>query len=122
MTWAVMIVAAAVALPIVAVLSNVFAPSEGLLEHLAETVLPTYLLNTFALMVGVGLSVTLLGTGAAWLVTMCRFPGRSIVQWALLLPFAVPAYVLACVSRDLLGYAGAGQSWLRGLVGWGRGG
>ena len=121
MTWAVLIVAAAVALPIVAVLSNVFAPSEGLLAHLAETVLTTYLVNTFALMLGVGLAVTLMGTGAAWLVTMCRFPGRSIVQWALLLPFAVPAYVLAYVYTDLLDYAGPVQSWLRGLFGWGRG-
>jgi len=120
MTWAVLLVAAAVALPIVAVLVNVFAPSQGLLEHLAETVLPTYLLNTFVLMVGVGVSVALLGTGAAWLVTMCRFPGRSIVQWALLLPFAVPAYVLAYVYTDLLDFSGPVQTWLRDLFDWGR--
>jgi ABC-type Fe3+ transport system permease subunit len=121
LTWAVLAIAAAVALPIVAVLSNLLAPSGGLLVHLARTVLPTYVMNTVALMLGVGLAVTLIGTGAAWLVTMCRFPGRSLVQWALLLPFAVPSYVLAYVYTDLLDYAGPVQTWLRGLFGWGRG-
>ena len=121
LTWAVLTVAAAVALPIVAVLSNIFAPTGGLLAHLVQTVLPTYVLNTIALMLGVGIAVTLIGTGAAWLVTMCRFPGRSLVQWALLLPFAVPAYVLAYVYTDLLEFAGPLQTWLRELFGWGRG-
>ena len=120
LTWAVLAIAAAVALPIVAVLSNVFAPNDGLLAHLVQTVLPTYLINTFVLMAGVGFAVTMIGTGAAWLVTMCRFPGRSVVQWALLLPFAVPAYVLAYVYTDLLEYAGPVQTWLRELFGWGR--
>ena len=61
-----------------------------------------------------------IGTGAAWLITMCRFPGRGALEWALVLPFAVPAYVLAYVYTDMLDYAGPVQTALRGFFGWTR--
>ncbi|MEM7120883.1 MAG: iron ABC transporter permease [Pseudomonadota bacterium] len=120
LTLSVMLISVLVALPIVAVVVNIFAPSEGLWVNLVRTVLPTYLINTVILMVGVGVFVTMIGTGAAWLVTMCRFPGRGVVEWALVLPFAVPAYVLAYVYTDLMEYAGPIQTWLRELFEWGR--
>ena len=120
LTWAVLLISVAVALPIAAVVVNIFAPSEGLWVNLVRTVLPAYLINTVILMIGVGVLVTMIGTGAAWLVTMCRFPGRSVVEWALLLPFAVPAYVLAYVYTDLMEYAGPIQTWLREIFEWGR--
>ncbi len=113
-------VAALVALPILAVALNLFADSGGLWAQLAATVLPDYLINTFALTIGVGVLAGAMGTGAAWLVTMCAFPGRRVMEWALLLPFAVPSYVLAYVYTDLLEFAGPVQTFLRDLFGWTR--
>ncbi|MBN35094.1 MAG: iron ABC transporter permease [Rhodospirillaceae bacterium] len=109
-----------VALPILAVALNLFADSGGLWGELAATVLPTYLINTVALLIGVGLLAGAMGTGAAWLVSMCEFPGRRVFEWALLLPFAAPAYVLAYVYTDLLEFAGPIQTFLRDLFGWTR--
>ena len=74
--------------PIVVVLTRVGADSGGLWEHLASTVLPRYLHNTLWLVVGVSVLSVLLGVSSAWLVTVCRFPGRSFFRWALLLPLA----------------------------------
>ena len=88
--------------------------------HLYKTVLGLYLERTITLMFGVGIGTLVIGTGTAWLVTMCRFPGSRIFEWALLLPLAVPAYVLAFVVTDQLEYAGTVQSTLRDMFGWTR--
>ena len=117
---AVLAVAALVALPILAVGLSLFADSGGLWARLAERALPIYLVNTAVLLAGVGLMAGIVGTGTAWLVTACDFPGRRIAQWALLLPFAMPAYVLAYVYTDLLDYAGPVQTALREAFGWSR--
>ncbi len=114
-------VALVVAIPIVSVLTLALFPEENIWPHLASTVLPKYIRNTLALLLGVGLGTVLIGVATAWLVTMTRFPGRRIFEWALLLPFAVPAYVIAYVYTDLLEYAGPVQGFLRGLFGWQRG-
>ena len=74
--------------------------------------------NTLWLMLGVGVGTIVIGTSTAWLVTMYRFPGRRILSWALLLPLAVPSYILAFVITDQLEYAGNVQSALRGVFGW----
>ncbi len=97
----------------VIVLAHLFAPFGEVWDHLAATVLPRYVLNTLALMVGVGAGVLVIGVATAWLVTMCRFPGRRLFEWALLLPFAVPAYVVAYTYTGLLDVAGPVQGWLR---------
>lgn len=122
-TWALatLAIAALVALPILAVLVHTLVPAGDVWDHLASTVLPRYLTNTLALMVGVGTGVTVIGVGTAWLVVMCRFPGRRLFEWALLLPLAVPTYVIAYAYTDFLQYAGPLQSWLRELFGWGAG-
>ncbi len=88
-------VAAILAAPIVVILAHVFVPAGDIWAHLAATVLPRYVFNTLWLFVGVGAGTLVIGVGCAWLVTMCRFPGAGVFEWALLLPFAVPAYVLA---------------------------
>ncbi len=113
-----LLVALLVCLPIASVFWLALFPSENIWQHLAATVLPHYIKTTLLLMAGVaGLSVVI-GVGTAWLVTMCRFPGRRLFEWALLLPFAVPAYVIAYVYTDLLEYAGPVQIMLRELFGW----
>lgn len=114
------IVAAFIALPVIVVLLHVFVPAGEVWAHLWSTVLPRYLGNSLGLVLGVGVGVTLMGVGTAWLVVMCRFPGRGLLQWALLLPLAVPTYVIAYAYTDLLQFAGPLQSGLRETFGWGR--
>ncbi|KXA71624.1 ABC transporter permease [Bordetella hinzii] len=87
-------------------------------SHLAAYVLPQALSNTALLLLGVGVLVTLLGTGAAWLVAAYDFPSRKILVWALLLPLAVPTYIIAFAYLDLLHPIGPIQSALRAVLGY----
>ena len=107
-----------VAIPVGSVLLTALGPSDGIWSHLVSTVLPVYVGNTLWLMVGVAVGTIVIGTSTAWLVTMYRFPGRRILSWALLLPLAVPSYILAFVITDQLEYAGNVQSALRDVFGW----
>jgi len=117
-TAATLAVAAAVALPLLALFWLAFTPTTDIWRHLAATVLPHYALTTALLCLGVAGGTVLLGVAGAWLVTMFRFPGRGIFEWALLLPLAMPAYVVAFVYTDLLEFAGPVQGALRALFGW----
>ena len=105
-------------LPVAAVAWLAFFPTENIWPHLLSTVLPTYVVNTLALMAMVGIGAAAVGTGAAWLVTMTEFPGRRWLEWALLAPLAMPAYIGAYALVDLLEYAGPVQTGLRSLFGW----
>ena len=89
------------------------------LAMLADTVLWRYTWTTLVLVALVGIGTAALGTGAAWLVTMTRFPGVRLFEVALALPFAFPAYVLAYAYTDLLDHPGAVQTALRAVTGWG---
>lgn len=116
------VLAVLVSLPVASVIVNVFQPDrEGVWAHLAETVLGEYVFNSLALAAGAGLGAALLGTGAAWIVAMYRFPGRRVLEWALLLPLAMPTYVIAYAYTDFLQFAGPLQSALREAFGWSRG-
>ena len=111
-------VAALVALPLATIAYRSFDPADDTWRHLAATVLPVYVSNTLWLMLGVGIGAAVIGASTAWLVTMYRFPGRRILSWALLLPLAMPSYVLAFVITDQLEYAGPVQAALRETFGW----
>lgn len=113
-----MVVAFIVCLPILSVLYLAFNPEENIWPHLWDTVLLSYIANTLGLMLGVATGTLLIGVSTAWIVTRYEFPGRSIFNWALLLPFAVPAYVIAYIYTDLLEFAGPVQSALRMVFGW----
>ncbi|MBF0323669.1 iron ABC transporter permease [Magnetospirillum moscoviense] len=113
-----LVIAGLVGAPVLVVAGHLFAPSGEVWSHLAATVLADYIVNSLWLMVGVGAGVTFGGVGVAWLVTMCRFPGSRMLEWALLLPMAMPAYVVAYTYTGLLDYAGPVQSGLRALFGW----
>ena len=111
-----------VALPVLSVAANLFAGDTGATwSHLAATVLPEYIVNSLLLSIGVGLGVALVGVATAWLTSMTEFPGRRIFDWALLLPLAMPAYVMAYVYTDLLQFVGPVQTELREAFGWQRG-
>ena len=111
------LLALAIAIPALAVLLVVAAallqPDAEIWAHLSAHVLPRASWNTLWLVLGVGLGVSVLGTGLAALVALCEFPGRAFFAWALLLPLAVPAYVLATVYIGLFDYAGPFQTLLR---------
>ncbi|MGO1872416.1 MAG: ABC transporter permease, partial [Halomonas sp.] len=121
--WSIALIAVAfvVALPVLVVFAHIVMPTDGVWQHLASTVLGRYLNNTFWLVVTVGLGTLIIGTGTAWLVVMCRFPGKRWFEWALLLPLAVPTYVIAYAYTDFLQFAGPLQSMLRDMFGWGYG-
>jgi iron(III) transport system permease protein len=111
-------ITALVLAPLVAVVANAFGPGESTWAHLARTVLPAYLGNTLLLMLGVAYGVVSMGVLAAWLVTAYRFPGRRVLEWALVLPLAMPAYVMAYAYTDWLQFTGPVQTHLRALTGW----
>lgn len=109
--------ASLVLMPIGGVAVMALEPVGELWSALWQSVLPDYVVTSILLMACVGTGVALLGTGAAWLVSACRFPGRSIFAWALVLPIAMPAYVVAYAATDALDYAGPVQIALRALGG-----
>lgn len=118
--WSVGAVAIAllVLMPILSVVWLAFTPEENIWPHLIATTLPRYLVNTGMLMGGVALLSAAVGAGAAWLIAMYRFPFARWLEWLLLLPLAIPAYVGAYALVDFLEYAGPVQSGLRAVFGW----
>ena len=118
LTAAALVTALLFIVPIGSILVSPFLESEGTWQHLAETVLPGYIANTVILVLGVGFGVLVIGVSTAWLVTMCRFPGVRLFEWALVLPLAVPAYVMAYSYTDFLQFAGPLQTALRAATGW----
>ena len=110
-------VAAGVLAPILGLAWYAAKGSGDLWPHLAGTILPSALRTTAILLVGVGAMVSVLGVGLAWLVAMYRFPGRRIFEWALLLPLAVPTYIVAYAYLDVLHPLGPVQSGLRAVLG-----
>lgn len=107
--------------PLAVVLASFLQPQPEVWSHLAEYVLPQVLINTAFLVAGVSAGVLLLGVPLAWLTAVCEFPGRRFFSWSLMLPLAMPAYVLAFVQVGLLDFTGPVQTWLRdtfGSSGW----
>jgi len=112
------LIALAVVMPIAAILWMAFNPVENVWPHLMATTLPRYMLNTVILCLSVGGLAAAVGTGAAWLIAMYRFPGARWLEWLLLFPLAIPAYVGAYALVDFLEYAGPVQTGLREVFGW----
>lgn len=104
--------------PILAVFVAAAGDSGGLWAHLFDTVLPRYVANTLILMAGVAVVCLVFGVSSAWVVVRYDFPGRPWLQWMLLLPAAVPAYLIAYTYTDFLEYAGPVQNLLRDAFGW----
>ena len=105
-------------LPVLTVFSFVFEPSSDIWRHLVDTVLADYLTNSLLLLLGVAAGTLSMGITTAWLTAMYDFPGRKAIEWALLLPLAMPAYIIAYTYTGLLDFAGPVQTYLRELFGW----
>lgn len=99
--------------PVLTILTSITSSSDGVWQHLYDTVLGDYVTHSLTLLVGVGLVVLVLGIGPAWLVTMTRFPGSRILEWALVLPLAMPAYIIAYTYTGMLDIGGPLQVWIR---------
>jgi iron(III) transport system permease protein len=112
-TLATLVVVALVLLPLVSILLGVFGESSETWNHLARTVLSLYVWNSTLLVVGVGLLTLVIGVCTAWLVTTCEFPGRTVFAWALILPLAVPTYIIAYTYAELLAHTGPVQGVLQ---------
>ncbi|WP_088329159.1 iron ABC transporter permease [Lacimicrobium sp. SS2-24] len=106
------------ALPVIVVMLSVLQPQWSVWTHLAETVLWDYVNNSLLLAAGVGLGTLILGTSLAWVCHHYDFPGRSAFEWLLLLPMAIPAYIIAYCYTGLLDFAGPVQQTLREQFGW----
>ena len=113
-----LLIGALLALPVAYVVASFFAGTGDAWAHLAATVLPRYVWNTLLLLLAVAWGVISMGVLSAWLVTTYRFPGRDFLEWGLMLPLAMPAYVMAYAYTDWLQFSGPVQSALRSATGW----
>ncbi len=113
----VLLSALVLALPVFTVFSFIFVPAGEVWSHLAETVLADYLSNSALLVLGVAFGVLLLGIPTAWVIAVYDFPGRRVFEWSLLLPLAIPAYIIAYTYTGLLDFAGPLQTGLRDSFG-----
>ncbi|MDX5405547.1 MAG: iron ABC transporter permease [Chromatiaceae bacterium] len=116
--WAVLLPALLLALPVLVIFASLLQPETEIWQHLRQTVLADYVVNSLLLAGGTGIGAILLGTGSAWLISQYQFVGRRLLQWMLLLPLAMPAYIIAYTYTGLLDFAGPLQSYIRELTGW----
>lgn len=116
--WFSVFVAVLVLLPVFALALEAIQGSVGLWTHLFTTNLPTAFLETVILLTGVGIIAAVLGTSMAWLVTAYDFRGRGVLEWALLLPLAVPTYIIAYAYLDILHPIGPVQGAVRFVLGY----
>ncbi|TDP01101.1 ABC transporter permease [Marinomonas balearica] len=118
--WASVMIAVLLFLPVLVIVSNLFSGTE-VWVHLVNTVLADYVSNSLILMLSVAMGVLLLGVPAAWLTSVCDFPGRKVLTWALLLPLSMPAYIIAYTYTGLFDFAGPIQTFIRDITGLGYG-
>lgn len=114
----VVIISLIIIAPVLAIFYSAFLGDTSLWSHLFSTVLPRYTFNTLTLMFGVGSLSLFFGISSAWVVTRYNFPLKFLFEWALLLPAAVPAYIIAYTYTDIFEYAGPFQGMLRDIFGW----
>jgi iron(III) transport system permease protein len=117
-TWAVGVLMLMCALPVLTILVLAFSGTSNAWPHLFGTVLPPLVLTTVFLCLGCAVLTLVIGGASAWLVAMYSFPGRSFLKWMLLLPLAVPGYIISFLYVDALNFAGPVQTALRGFFGW----
>lgn len=105
-------------LPLLTVVASLFADYSPLWQHLLATVMSDYLINSLLLMLGVGCGTFLLGVSTAWVVCIYEFPGRRLFEWLLLLPMAMPAYIIGYVYTGMLDFSGPLQTHMREIFAW----
>lgn len=116
--FSVLLVAFLCAIPVLTVFSYIFKPAGEVWQHLTETVLSDYVLNSLQLIIGVSFGTLTMGITTAWITSVYKFPGRKVFQWLLLLPMALPAYIIAYTYTGMMDFAGPIQGSLREWFGW----
>ena len=106
-------------IPIIVICGSLFFPAKDVWAHLLDTVLVDYIFNSFTLLIGVGCISLILGVIPAWLITMYKFPMSRYLEWALLLPMSMPAYIIAYSYTGAFDASGPIQEAIRDLTGWG---
>lgn len=117
----VLLLTAILLLPIAVLALELLTPDLALWQRMWSTFLPGALWNTLRLVVGVGLGTLLLGVGCAWLVSAYDFPGRAAFDKLLMLPLAIPGFIMGFVYVTMFEFAGPVQTYLRTQFGWSRG-
>lgn len=117
----IVLVALIFSIPVLTIAGFIFEPSGENWQHLKETVLTEYLSNSALLVLGVTLGTLSIGVSTAWLTALCNFPGKKLLVWTLLLPLAMPAYIIAYTYTGMFDFAGPVQTWIREITGWGYG-
>ncbi|MDK9737943.1 iron ABC transporter permease [Vibrio sp. D404a] len=107
--------------PILAIFTTAVGETDELFSHLMSTVMPTYAYNTVVLVFGTMCLSLVFGIPSAWIMAMCRIPGERVLQWALVLPLAMPGYIVGYIFTDWFDFAGPVQILLRDITGWGPG-
>ena len=115
--WFSLLLAGIVSLPILSLLFYLFIPADDIREHLFETVLSEYLFNSITLSIGTAVGTFIIGTSTAWLCSIYHFSGRRFYEWALILPLAYPAYIMAYTYTGMLDYGGSVYTWLQNTAG-----
>ncbi len=115
MAW---LIGIALSIPLAFLIFEALQGESEVFSHLWQSVLWDYTRNTIVLIAGVVTLSSLIALPLGWLTAYCHFPGKRIFEWALMLPLALPAYIIAYVYTDLLDYAGPVQIWLRQQFGW----
>jgi iron(III) transport system permease protein len=111
------VVAALVVIPVAMLAVSILRPNTEVWRQQWDTRLPAQIVDTLVLLTGVVSLSTVLGVGLAWLLSAYRFPGRRILSWALVLPLAMPGYILGFVTTSVFGVAGPVQTWWRDQFG-----
>ncbi len=120
LTIAALVIAAIVGLPLFSLALSLTQTGAGSIQHLVDTLMLEAVLNTLGLMLFVGAGCALIGVTTAWLVTAFKFRGSRTLEWMLLLPLAMPAYIIGYAYTDALAFSGPLQSSLRAAFGWSR--
>jgi iron(III) transport system permease protein len=100
------IIAVLLVLPILAIFTTAVGETDELFSHLMSTVMPTYAYNTVVLVMGTMFLSLIFGIPSAWIMAMCRVPGERVLQWALVLPLAMPGYIVGYIFTDWFDFAG----------------
>jgi iron(III) transport system permease protein len=116
-TWSTVVAAALVVVPVAMLATSVLRPNTEVWRQQWDTRLPGQLIDTAILLAGVAVGTIVVGAGLAWLVTAYRFPGSRQLGWLLILPLAMPGYILGFLTLSVVGFTGPVQEAWRGVFG-----
>ena len=119
--WGVIVISIFLVMPILTIILSVLEPNSDNWEHLKDTVLLEYIINSIILASGVGFGAFIIGVASAWVTSVCQFPGRNIFIWLLLLPMSMPSYIVAYTYTGMLDFSGPFQTIIRDWSGLGYG-